>query len=567
MAKPMLVTLPLVLWLLDFWPLKRLAGRPMVTAQKSRLLLEKVPLLLLAAASCAVTLWAQDQAGAVASVDLVPVGARIQNAVAAYAGYLALTVWPGGLVPFYPYSMQGLSLTYVVAASLLLATITALSLWWTKRYPYLGVGWLWYVGALVPVIGLVQVGRQAMADRYTYLPSIGLYLMIAWGLADVAASLRFPREAAVGAAGSVLVGFAILSWVQVGYWRDSRTLWEHAVKVSPANSEALNNLGHSLTQEGKLAEAARCFAAALEAYPGHAEAHNNLGRALADMGRWQEAVPHFREALRLQPTYAKAHDNLGLALLRLNDVVGAIANFREAARLNPRSTAARLHLGLVLGRAGNWPAAAECCREAVGINPTSVEAHTQLGWALYRQGRITDAIEEYAAAIKAGPDQAPAYEHLGIALSSLGREQDALGYFEKAVQLQPAEGAYHYDLAYALALLGQAESSRAQYALALRLSPAWPEGADREARELLATNDAAARETGLALRLAQEACAATGNRKYRFLETLAAAQAQRRQYRDAAITTRQALKAASGVAPEDVVRGLAERLQSYEAAR
>jgi tetratricopeptide (TPR) repeat protein len=354
LAKPMLVTLPCVLLLLDWWPLGRLTG-PVPAAQTAgaspaarpttvrRLLLEKLPLFALALASCAVTLLAQSRGEAVKSFEAFPPGARAANALLAYVGYLGKTFWPARLAVFYPHPGASVSVAAALGAGVLLVIITALVLGPGRRRPYLAVGWLWYVGTLVPVIGLVQVGIQGMADRYTYVPLIGVFLMLTWGAADLAAACRLPRLALAGAAAVALSACAVLSWVQVGYWSSPQSLWEHALEVTEPNVVALSNLAECYRDQGRFEAARRAYERAVAVDPGQPHPHRYLGDALAKLGRWEEAADEYRTAVRLDPDLFVAHYNLGMVLAGLGQWEEAVREYREALRLGFVPAAQRLH--------------------------------------------------------------------------------------------------------------------------------------------------------------------------------------------------------------------------------
>lgn len=402
MAKPMLVTLPFVLLLLDYWPLGRAPSR--------RLVVEKLPLLALALASSVVTFLVQQQAGAVKGLDALPFDHRLANAVMAYAAYIGKMLWPVQLAAIYPYPASR-SAWLVAAAAAGLIAVTVLTLRAARRHPYLPVGWLWYLGTLMPVIGLVQVGSQPMADRYTYVPLIGLFLIVAWGMPDLLA--RWPhRDLALGvAAGSVILGCALAARAQVRHWRNSVALWQHALEVTTENPRAHNNLGHALAREGRGREAIGYYTEAVRIKPDYAEAHNNIGYALADQGRVREAIAHYSEALRVLPDYAEAHNNLGVALAGEGNADGAIQHLSDAVRIEP-------------GRA---------------------EAHNNLGAVLAGQGRLEDAIRHLAEAVELRPGYADARRNLAMAhyeravtLAGQGRTSEAVGHLESVLKLDPS---------------------------------------------------------------------------------------------------------------------------------
>jgi tetratricopeptide (TPR) repeat protein len=359
MAKPMLVTLPCVLLLLDYWPLRRWGTVPF-----RRLLLEKVPLFALAAASCAVTFAAQVQAHAVRTH---PFSARVGNALLAYGSYLGKTFWPVNLAVYYPHP-GAVPWGPVLGAALLLAAVTVLVLGPGRRRPYLAVGWLWFLGTLVPVIGLVQVGGQALADRYTYVPLIGVFVMLAWGAADLAAAWGLPRIVLAGTAVAVLAGCAALARVQVGYWQSSLSLWEHAAEVTENNATAHINVGRCHYEQGQLAAARAEYEKAAAIDPQLAEPHNDLGNVLRDLGEREEAVAEYQKAIDRAPRAPLGHFNLGIVLIELGRPEGAAAAFAEAAALDP----------------GNAP------------------IHAILANALQQAGRLEEAVAEYRTALRMG---------------------------------------------------------------------------------------------------------------------------------------------------------------------
>ncbi len=405
-AKPMLVTLPFVLLLLDYWPLGRLTR-----ANWKQPAAEKLPLILLAIASSAITLVAQRRGGAVAAVVALPLADRVRNAVVAYATYLAQTVWPLRLAAVYPYQ-QNLPVWKVAAAAMLCAAVTTAVVRNARRRPYLLTGWFWYIGTLVPVIGLVQVGSQASADRYTYLPLVGIFIMIAWGAEDATRHRPEWRRplAAVGAA--AVAACACLTAVQAAYWHDSLSLWQHAVattsdnfiaenglgealasrgdsdaalahfreavRISPDYPYAQNNLGVELRHRQQPAEAAEHFKTALRHRPDFPEAHNNLGNALLDLARFDEAAAEYRAALGLRPDYAEAHNGLGGALASTGHFEEAAAEFTAVIRLQPASVQGRINLGLALASEGRLDAGAKQLQDALALDPANTLARRVL---------------------------------------------------------------------------------------------------------------------------------------------------------------------------------------------
>lgn len=401
MAKPMLVTLPFVLLLLDYWPLGRYQGvtagdvnkrqmSKIFTSRSGRSLLfrlvwEKIPMFGLVAASSAVTFVVQEKSGAMATLEGVPFGARIGNAAIAYIRYIEKMVWPSDLAVFYPHPGYALSMWQVVIASLALVSVTVLVIRRLPYSPYLPIGWLWYLGTLVPVIGLVHVGGQSMADRYTYIPLIGLFIIIAWGIPDFLK--RWPHRVATQAllGSTVLVAYAILTWQQVGYWRDSTTLFDHAIKSTAENWVAHLHMGLALDAQGKTVDAIRRFSEAVRIKPKNEVMQNNLGASLWKQGRYEEALTHCAEALRLKPDYADAHNNMGMILGRQGRMDEALTHFKEAIRINPSLGDAHYNLGLTLAREGRLEEAIAAYREALRINPQDHGVRLELDKALQLQ--------------------------------------------------------------------------------------------------------------------------------------------------------------------------------------
>jgi tetratricopeptide (TPR) repeat protein len=442
MAKPMLVTLPFVLLLLDVWPLNRWRSRERGPAGPvSRLVLEKVPLLVLTGLSTVVTIVVQRAGGAVQNLEGLPLWARLANAPVAYVSYLVKTLWPRGLAFYYPHPaivsddpLDALLLPSLATAGLL-AAITVWG-WRVGRHrPHLLVGWLWYLGTLVPVIGIVQVGNQAFADRYAYLPLVGIYLMIAWTVSDLAA--RSPALRRTLAAGAVIV-VALLSattWGQIRHWRNSVTLFEHAIRVTRDNYVAHNNLGNELARRGDLAEAVRHYEIALRIKPDLSQAHNNLGSTLSRQGETAQAATHFQEATRLDPGYATAHYNLATALERLGSPVQAMARYERALRLDPTLAEAHERLGHLLASSGRPSDAVDHYRRALDRKPELLGAARGLAWLLatsddpeIRDGSEAVRWAEHAARA-AGVDDP-------IALDVLAAAHAESGDFAQSIRLQ-----------------------------------------------------------------------------------------------------------------------------------
>jgi tetratricopeptide (TPR) repeat protein len=464
MAKPMIVTLPFVLLLLDVWPLRRPPG-----------IWEKIPFFALSAAGAIVTYVVQQHSGAVGVLAAFPFGQRVENAVVSYVVYIAKMLWPTRLAAFYPYPSD-IPLWQAGLAAAALAGISILVLRSFRAYPYLAVGWLWYLGTLAPVIGLVQVGAQARADRYMYVPMVGLSIMLAWGVADLVRRRPRARPAAAVLAAAACLCCAVLAAAQVQHWRNSESLFEHALAVTGGNYVAHNNLGTALEEiPGRLPEAIAHYQSALRINPDSAEAHNNLGNAWAQLpGRLPEAIAQYEAALRIRPTYAAAHLNLGTVLMRTpGRLPDAIAEYHAAVRLGPNNAEAHNDLGRALAQLpGRLPEAIAEYRAALGADPNYAEAHNNLGNALAQfPGCLPEAIGEYQAALRAKPDYAEAHYNLAVSLGEAGRTPEAIGEYEAALRAKPDYEEAHYNLGVTLAKAGRLPEALAHFDAALRISP------------------------------------------------------------------------------------------------
>jgi tetratricopeptide (TPR) repeat protein len=444
MAKPMVVTLPLILLLLDDWPLARLGQRG------RKVIWEKLPLFALSGAAAAITWLVQQHAGA---VKALPLETRLANATLSYAFYILKTFWPTGLAVFYPYPRAFGFLPLLAAAVLLAATTTGVILL-RRRSPYLLAGWGWFVVTLVPVIGLVQVGGQARADRYMYIPMVGLLIMLVWGAAEILEMMR-AKVLAIPLAAAACLACAAITWVQVGYWRNSETLFRHALAVTDHNSVANHNLGvYLMASPERLSEALPYLETAVRIDPNSAPAHTDLGSALARSGRLSEAIPQFQDAILLAPEAPIPHNNLGSALTEARRLPEAIAEFQTALRLDPDYDEARRNLaaaqaggstqphasrGVELLKAGDATGAIAELESALRLDPRDADAHNNLGVALSRfPDRQRESIAHFEAAVRLRPDFADAQYNLGVALSGIpGRLPDAIRHLEEADHLRP----------------------------------------------------------------------------------------------------------------------------------
>jgi Tfp pilus assembly protein PilF len=452
MCKPMAVTLPLVLLLLDYWPLGRWrdAGGSAPSpagAEHSRLsllILEKLPLFGLAVASCAVTILAQHEA--IQSVERFSLPLRLGNAAISYVAYLGQMFWPSGLAVLYPLTSAGAPASGVVLSLVLLAGISAGVLVLCRRHPYLLAGWLWYLIMLLPVVGIIQVGIQARADRYTYLPQIGLYLLLTWGVAELCDRWRFRRVALGGGCAIIVVALIVSAREQTSYWRNSESLWRHTLACTSGNAVAYNDLGYVLFQDRRLDEAIVQYQKALQLKPDYAEAHYNFGNALLQKNRLDEAAVQYQQALQVNPDDAKAHNNLGFVLSHGKRVDEAIVQYQKALQLNPEYAEAHYNFGNALLQKGRADEAIANFTKALKIKPDSLGVLNSVAWLLATSpdARIRDgakAVEYSKRACELTHHRVPPLlATLAAAYAEAGRFDDAIAAAEEACALAKAAG-------------------------------------------------------------------------------------------------------------------------------
>ena len=430
LAKPMLVTWPFVMLLLDYWPLRRfdLTPRKEMGTKLWPLLREKFPLFALVAASAVITTIAQSHGGAVRTFQDFPIALRLTNALVSYVKYLLLTFWPNDLGVYYPYTTSGTPAWQIICAAFLLIGITALCFFQRKIRPYLVVGWLWFLGALVPVIGIVQVGGQTMADRYFYIPSIGLFIVIAFGLADIAETRRLAPSLSAAVASGILLALAILTNAQIHRWSNSFTLFKHTLAVTPPNLIIENNLGSALSRSGLHDEAGAHFEKALQIIPAHYDSLLydtllNMGITRFYQNRLPEAIEYCQSALRVRPDASKAHDLLGMALAMQGHGEAALDEMRHAAELAPNDADIQKDLGVTLARLGRIPESIDHFHEALRLNPYNASAHNNLGLSLLESGKPGESIPEFEAALRLNPELQGAADNLRRAQAQLSSQR------------------------------------------------------------------------------------------------------------------------------------------------
>jgi Flp pilus assembly protein TadD len=475
MAKPMLVTLPFVFLLLDYWPLDRLGPKWSKAGRKYSfvyLLIEKIPLFVMASALSIVTFIAQKKGGLIPPAEEYSISVRLANASISYLQYIIRMVWPVRLAFFYPHPGQNVSVLYAVISAILLLVVTILVIQFATNHRYLVTGWFWYVGTLVPVIGLIQVGDQALADRFSYITLIGLFIIIAWELPELFGKWRHRKVALWTSSLIALSVLAVLAHLQQRCWENSITLGQHALKVTDRNCNykayliianmlceqgrfeeairysaeavrispnyvgAINTLGAALYKAGRIDEAIDCYQRALEIDPSEAMPHANLALALVAKGEFAEAVRYCKIALTTMDTIT-IHNTLGYALLNLGRFEEAAAEYRKVLSAMPNDPDILNKLGYALAQSGKFDEAISFCNKALQIAPDLVKVRLNLGVALVNGGRFAEAVKEYEKVLLVQPQNVIAHNDLGVALLRQGKFDEAIAHFNRAVQIDP----------------------------------------------------------------------------------------------------------------------------------
>jgi tetratricopeptide (TPR) repeat protein len=398
MSKPMLVTLPFVLLLLDYWPLGRWQKALSDMAESryqlaGRLVWEKAPLFLLTIASSIITFWAQKKEGSIASEDILPLIMRATNAIVSYVAYLDKTFWPFNLAVFYPYEFS-LPLWKILILGLILIVITASVLYYIRKLPFLFVGWFWYLGTLIPVIGLVQVGTQGMADRYTYMPSIGIAIMLAWGISSLIKNENIRKKILFPAAIAILFVLAILTWTQCGYWKDSITLFRQTLSVTRNNDKIHDNLGSVFLKQNKIREAIYHYNRAISLKPYHYGYYNDRGNAYANLGMYQPAIDDFNKAISLKPDYVETYYNRGTFYGRIGQYQLAIVDLNKAISLKPDYIKAYNNRGIVYTKLNLYQMAIDDFNKAISLKPDYIDAYNNRAFIYLSQGNIVSGCRD-----------------------------------------------------------------------------------------------------------------------------------------------------------------------------
>jgi tetratricopeptide (TPR) repeat protein len=566
MAKPMLVTLPCLLLLLDYWPLDRYRestptsdlGQPAETAEHPRrqsmgwLVVEKVPLLALAVISSALTLVAQEQGEAVSSIERLPMSNRVANACVSYVAYLEKMIWPDHLAAVYPLPRGAAPLWREFIAAMVLACVTTVAIVQRRRRPYLLVGWLWYLGTLVPVIGIVQVGQQAMADRYMYLPMVGLLIIAVWGLAEFFDRLGISLLMRGVLAAGLLVACMTSTWIQLRHWHDSVALWTHAILVTPDNYIAHTNLGMALDQLGQREEAELTR-----------EGRRSEGGQVR-RERLSEAIEQYSKALAFKDDLAPAYFNRGVALAQLGRTEASIQDFSQALRYSPSLASAYYNRGLAFKMLGRLDRAEQDFTAALGLQEAYQGARTELALIFLLRGEYVHAASEFTALVAAQPNDAAGHSGLGTSLCLSGKHEQAIDSFGRALALEPTNVRCYFDLAHAYQAMGRGDLAAPYYRKGLEIDLHYPLEAARSAW-VLATHPNPTRRNGtMAIRLASQACEATERPGADLRDTLAAAYAEAGRFEDAVSEARGAVALASSAGNASLVDRVSRRLKLYE---
>lgn len=531
MSKPMLVTAPFLLLLLDYWPLNRLSVPNTNLApfrkQIFRLGLEKLPFLALSLISCVVTVLVQKQA--IKTMDVLPSSFRLENALISYVTYIEQMIWPENLAAYYPYRLD-MPTWQVVSTGVLLLFVTLCAVLTARRCPYFLTGWLWYVGMLIPVIGLLQVGGQAHADRYTYLPQIGFSLAIIWAVSDLTMNWRWRRPLLAVASLGLVAALTAAAWQQTSFWRNDEALWKHALASTSNNYTAYNNLGYVMAAAGRNDDAIKCYQQALELNPNFSDCANNLGTVYLHQGQLDKALDCYRQALTINPDFAEVHNNLGILFTRQGKNNEAIEEYRKAIELKPSRVEFYNNLGNLLANQGRTAEAIPLFQKALEIEPENAKVHYNLANIAFAQGRWQEAIEHYQVALKEMPDSVHAHYQLGLALERRGQVAAAEAQLQTVIELDPLHVTAKNNLAWLLAT----------------------------------SSEPSLRDGPKAVQLALQAVQLSSSLSPQILDTLAAAYAEAGQFPEAVQTARRALELSVAQNNQPLTEVIQNQLKLFE---
>jgi tetratricopeptide (TPR) repeat protein len=565
MSKPMMVTLPCALLLFDYWPLQRWHNG---LRSAWPLLREKLPLFALCAAGGAITIYSRHLAAPEYPVELQPFDVRLATALCNYMIYLRQTIWPTGLALCYPDQSYDFTEWQAIGAGIVLVSLTALLLAQARRRPYLLVGWLWFLGTLLPVMGiLAQVRWQSRADRFTYIPLMGLNILAAWGFAQLVQSRRIGRLGVGVTTAAVLSALAFVTWVQIGYWHDSITTYRRTLAVTSDHYMAHGYLAIVLERDGQLTEARRQFERFVELNPDPVAGHNGYADFLYRHNMVDEAARHYELTLASDPAHVLARNNLGVVLTKQGKLNEAVRHLQEAVRRDPAFADAYANLGSAFAELGNITEAINQLRTCVRLEPDRMVAHFRLGTLLAAQNRLDEALTHLRTAASLGLASAGLYFQLGEVHRRLGAAAEAITAYRRAAELQPGSALYEAYLAYASYGAGHTAVAHQHYQQSLRLDPGWLVAANKVAWDLATHPQPSVRSPSTAMELAEQICQATHFHNPEFLSTLAVAYADRGRFEDAVRTAKQALALAEAAGASVLVDEISERLELFEMQR
>lgn len=459
LSKPMIITLPFVLLLLDLWPLNRItiigtSNYQVPYKQIIDLIVEKIPLVILIFFSGIITFYAQQQGGAVSSLSAVPFAHRIANVFVSYLAYILKTFYPLKLALLYPFP-HTIPMWQSMGSALIILLITYLSVKTIKVRPYFFVGWMWYLGTLIPVIGIVQIGRQAMADRYTYIPLIGIFLIIIWWISDCSSSWKYRKLYLTSLSIIVNAFLFFITWNQIGIWKNSVTLFEHTLSITSGNYIIHNNLGYVLREKGKNREAEDHFRQAIDIQPNYMEAHVNLAISLDKKGEFNDAVSHYLTAIAIQPDNPEIHKFLADLFLRHGDDLNAFHHYRKVLELSPEYGEIYIRLGNILYKQKKIEGAVHYYLQALNFKNNRLqllELHNNLGNAYYQQGKLDKAVFHYKKVLGINAKQVETLNNLGAALIMRRDIDEGITCFKKALEINPDHSKSQQNLLKALLL-------------------------------------------------------------------------------------------------------------------
>lgn len=565
MSKSMLVTLPFVLLLLDFWPLKRWQPVPLSAPATVRLLREKIPFLALTLVVSAVTFLTQARGEAVAPTAELPLFPRVANALVAYLRYLRKMFWPDDLAVFYPF--HGWAMGQTAGAALTLVGITCLAVRFARRQPWFFTGWFWYLGMLVPVIGLVQVGLQAMADRYSYLPSVGITLLVVWGLAEALSHWRQGTSILTFLGATAVAGCMMVTARLLPAWQDTLTLFTRAAEVTRNNATAHLNIGFALDNLGRGREAVPHYLRAIEIRPMLEEAHYNLGLWFLKQGDLDRAKFHFGKARESNPRRTSTCNKLGDVCLRQGRIEEAVGFFLQSIQLDPRYLEGHHNLGVAFSKLGRLSEAVQHFTTALDIQPHAFEPRAGLGFALGRMGRLDAAERHFRVALDLRPDSAEVLKGLGGVLSARGQVAEAQKHLEHSQRLNPNDASTHLELGVILLDQGRLAEAFEHLRSAVTLTPQQPRALDRLAWALATAPDARRRNGREAVDLAGRAVQFTREQVVEPLDSLAAAYAEAGRFADAIATAEKAVRLAREQGRTELAARITGRLELYRSGK